>query len=84
MVRTSRIHFGWRAFVFICVVAAAIAALAMYAAWNHNPQLVFHENGVIHWGAWLAVGISWFATIAGVPCIIALGVLLTSFLRRSQ
>ena len=28
----------------------------MYAAWDHNPQGRFHEDGAIHWDQWLIVG----------------------------
>jgi type VI protein secretion system component VasK len=59
----------------IAIVAAlcsalgfAVAALAMYAAWDHNPQGEFHEladdgTRLIHWGAWAAVGLVWFVVV---------------------
>jgi hypothetical protein len=79
-----RINFGWVAFIVICFIGALVAALMMYIAWDHNPQLAFHEDGIIHWGAWLTIGVTWFAAIAGIPCIIAFTALILSFFRRSQ
>jgi hypothetical protein len=84
MVSARRIHFGWLSFVVVCSIAAIVAGLMMYIAWDHNPQLAFHEDGIIHWGAWFAVGLSWFSAIAGIPCMIAFAVLVVSLLRRSQ
>ena len=40
----------------LAVPVLAIAALMMYVGWQHNSQGEFHEQGVIHWAAWLAVG----------------------------
>jgi hypothetical protein len=84
MVSTRRFHAGWIAFTIVCSIGALIAGVMMCIAWDHNPQLVFHEDGIIYWGAWFAVGLSWFAAIAGIPCIIAFAVLVVSLLRRSQ
>jgi hypothetical protein len=84
MVSARRFHFGWIAFSIICLIAALVGGLMMYIAWDHNPQLAFHEEGIIHWGAWLTIGVTWFLAIAGVPCAIALAALLFSFFRRSQ
>ena len=44
----------------LAVPALAIAALMMYVAWQHNSQGEFHEDGMVHWASWLAVGWSWF------------------------
>jgi hypothetical protein len=82
MVSARRIHFGWFAFGFICFIAAVVAALMMYVAWDHNSQLAFHEDGIIHFDAWLAIGLTWFVAIAGIPCVIALAVVVVSFFRR--
>ena len=84
MVSVRRVHYGWRALGVICFIAAAVAGLAMYAAWDHNPQLAFHEDGGVHWGAWLTIGLTWFVAIAGIPCVVALTALVFSFFRRSQ
>jgi heme/copper-type cytochrome/quinol oxidase subunit 2 len=84
MVGARRFHAGWIAFTIVCIIGAIVAGAMMYIAWDHNPQLRFHEDGVIHWGEWLTIGVSWFAVIAGIPCIIAFGVLVASFFRRSQ
>jgi heme/copper-type cytochrome/quinol oxidase subunit 2 len=84
MVSTRRIHFGWFSFVAICFVAVVVAAVMMYIAWDHNPQLAFHEDGMIHWGAWLTIGVAWFVAIAGIPSIIVLTAITFSFFRRRQ
>ncbi len=84
MVSAHRIHFGWLAFGVICLIAALVAGLMMYIAWDHNPQLVFHDDGIIHWDMWLTVGLTWFLAIAGIPCVIAFAVVVVSFFRRSQ
>ncbi len=55
-------------FVSIAVgglVGLMVAALFMYVAWDHNPQLEYHEPGTIHWGQWLSLGILWFAIVGG-------------------
>ena len=46
----------------------AMAAFAMFAAWDHNPQGEFHTRAadgslVIHWGGWIAIGLSWFLLV---------------------
>ena len=51
---------------------AIVAAVMMYIAWDHNPQGVFHENGVIHWRDWLAVGLTWFAVITAFVSALSL------------
>jgi hypothetical protein len=84
MVGAGRFHAGWIAFAIICFIAAVVAGFTMYLAWQQNPQLAFHEDGVIHWDAWLTVGLTWFVAIAGVPCIIAFAALLFSFFRGSR
>jgi uncharacterized membrane protein YqjE len=84
MVRAHRINFGWIAFLAICLIAVAVAALMMYIAWAHNPQYAFHEDGAVHWGPWLAIGLTWFLAIAGIPCVIAFVAALLLFFRRSR
>jgi hypothetical protein len=42
------------------IPAVAIAAFAMYAAWQHNPQGEFHSVSGIEWKAWLGLGLFWF------------------------
>ena len=51
--------------VFI-VFGILLAALAMFAAWQHNPQGEFHNNDGIQWTSWLSVGASWFVA-AQIP-----------------
>jgi len=53
---------------FCAAPGFAAAALAMYAAWDHNPQGEFHElaadgTHLVHWGRWVAAGLSWFAVV---------------------
>jgi hypothetical protein len=81
---SHRLNFAWVAFGVICIVGAAAGAAAMYAVWDHNPQLAFHENGTIHWGAWLAIGLTWFGAIAGIPCVIALIAVVVSLFRKGR
>jgi hypothetical protein len=84
MVSAGRFHAGWIAFTIICCIGALVAGTMMYIAWDHNPQLRFHEDGVIHWTEWLMLGFLWFAAIAGIPCLIAFTVVVVPFFRRSQ
>ncbi len=60
------------------VVATALASLMMYLAWEHNPQGTFHESDdgaiLVHWGAWLAIGASWFVLVS--LSVAALGLVL--------
>jgi hypothetical protein len=46
MVSARRFHAGWIAFTIICLIGAIVAGAMMYIAWDHNPQLRFHEDGV--------------------------------------
>jgi hypothetical protein len=49
-----------------CLVGAGVGALMMWIAWHHNAQGEFHEAGIIHWAAWLAVGWS-SALVVAIP-----------------
>jgi hypothetical protein len=84
MVSGRRLHLGWLAFGVVCFIAASVAGLMMSIAWDHNPQLVFHEDGIIHWDAWLTVGLTWFFAIAGIACVIAFAVVVVSFFRGNH
>lgn len=72
----------WLVAAGFCLLGVVVAALMMYVAWEHNPQGEFHDETGIHWFYWLGIGFSWFATIAGLPCLIAAAVSLISFLFR--
>lgn len=37
-----------------------VGGIMMSIAWNHNPQMAFHEPGNIHWQDWLMLGFLWF------------------------
>ncbi len=64
------------------LVGLAVAALIMYIAWVHNPQLEYHEPGNIHWGHWLFLGFLWFAMVAGgvtlVLSLVSVGIIWLS------
>ena len=59
----------------VCVVPGlAAAALAMFAAWEQNPQGAFHAlaadgSQLVHWGSWASIGLSWFLAIS-VPLFV--------------
>ena len=48
----------------------------MLAAWDHNPQAVFHDEYGINWVNWLTVGLSWLI-IVGLFVTLTLRVLLS-------
>ena len=58
------------------MIGTAFGVMAMYAAWQHNPQGVFHKAGQVHWGAWLFVGLSWLGPtlLAAVPVLVLVAV----------
>jgi hypothetical protein len=60
------------------IPAAAIAAFAMYAAWQHNPQGEFHSVGRVAWTAWLGLGLFWFSGV------VFSGLLLTGVFRLAD
>jgi hypothetical protein len=45
------------------VIGLVLGGAMMYIAWGHNPQGEFHEEGVVHWGPWLLLGVTWAAFI---------------------
>ena len=47
-----------------------ISGIAMYIAWQHNPQCEFHCEDVINWYNWFNVGLSWFILSYVVALII--------------
>lgn len=47
------------------LLGAAVGALMMYAAWQHNPQQSIHGEAGVDWGYWLAIGASWLALVGG-------------------
>jgi len=65
-----RRRWSWAAGLSL-VPAIAVAAFVMYAAWQHNPQEVFHERGRVFWGPWLTIGASWFVAVF-FPCLFLL------------
>jgi hypothetical protein len=46
----------------------------MAAAWDHNPQEVYHSAAGIAWGAWLAIGIGWFLALWLPLMVLAIGI----------
>jgi hypothetical protein len=58
--KTNPFRFPFLRFVMISgVFGLAVGGFMMAAAWDHNPQREFHGPGVIHWDAWLPIGVSW-------------------------
>lgn len=56
-----------------CVAFGLLAGgLAMYVAWQHNPQCTIHCDGNIEWRYWLFVGFTWFMTVSVVLFLVAL------------
>jgi uncharacterized membrane protein len=45
---------------FIAIVSIFTGAVSMCFSWQHNSQCEVHCEGVIYWGYWLGVGMSWF------------------------
>jgi hypothetical protein len=62
----------------------------MYIAWDHNTSEEIHNysDGVIHWGYWIMVGISWFVPtsimFSLLGLLIAGGVQLWARLKKKQ
>lgn len=51
------------------------AALAMYAAWQLNPQCAIHCPSLgILWGDWLAIGASWLLAVWLAALVIGGGI----------
>jgi hypothetical protein len=63
-------------------VGLLAAGLAMTAAWDHNPQDVYHSALGINWIPWLAVGVSALASAVFVAFVVAfsLGFVLLAIL----
>jgi hypothetical protein len=69
---------------FCALVAAAVGALAMSMAWQHNPQGAFHESvgdggQVIHWGSWGLIGLSWFVIVFLPLSLVGAGAVALSY-----
>jgi hypothetical protein len=54
------------------LLGLCIAAFAMYAAWQHNPQGEYHDETGVHWIDLITIGFFWFAAIAGIPWLVAI------------
>jgi hypothetical protein len=70
--------------VFCAIAGAAVGAVMMYAAWEHNPQGAYYELGaeggrVIHWGYWGLIGASWFLIVFVPLSLFGAGVLAFSY-----
>jgi hypothetical protein len=51
----------WKTGICIGTLGGAlVAAAAMYAAWQHNPQGEIYDESGVDWGYWLVIGVSWF------------------------
>jgi hypothetical protein len=71
------------------LLAAAVVALlwsaiaiAMYAAWDHNPQHIFHDAMGINWSEWLTIGAMNFAAAFVIAASTAIVVLFSALLMR--
>jgi len=55
---TSRrvVHFA------LVLISFLVGGIAMYIAWQHNPQCEIHCDGNIQWRYWLIIGLSWAIT----------------------
>ena len=55
------------------ILGLLAATFTMSAAWDHNPQGEFHnEETGINWPGLLLVGLSWFALVFTITCILKL------------
>jgi len=52
------------------LIGAAIAALVMYNAWIHDSLCEIHCDGVINWGSWFLIGLSWFFPVFVVVLVV--------------
>ena len=74
----------------VCAVPGlTAAALAMFGAWEHNPQGEFHElaadgSQLVHWGWWASIGLSWFLVISVPLFVVGGGVTALSLHFRSR
>jgi uncharacterized membrane protein len=71
---------------FSGIVALMVGAYMMWVAWDHNPQGAYHEEGVVHWGDWLAIGISWMVVVFFVLliCLASLSPLVSYSRRKTN
>jgi len=66
---------GWAVAVLVGFLAGSVA---VYAAWQHNPQQEFHSPETIKWIELSMIWFSWFLIVATVlggitsSCLIAL------------
>ena len=58
-------------FLVPAIVGVAFGILAMWAAWQHNPQCSVHcaEEG-ISWAYWLNVGASWVVMVTPLAFLV--------------
>jgi len=66
------------------VLSASLAGTVMYAAWDHNPQGEYHENGTTNWGDLLLLGAPVFLFAGGPFALVMLGYFLFSAFRASR
>lgn len=61
----------------LAVCAGGFAAFTtIYAAWEHNPQQVFHSATHVNWAGLGLIGVAWFITVGfSVFILLAAGVL---------
>jgi len=59
--------------IFGSLSGFVVAAMAMLAAWDHNPQGTIHSESGIDWVYWLSLGFSWFVIVCAVVSLIVGG-----------
>ncbi len=73
--------------LLICaLLGGGAGGLAMYVAWQHNPQGEFYEYSgadaaspkLIHWGYWSLLGLTWFAAVFVPLSLVGTGVIALS------
>ncbi|RYD61610.1 MAG: hypothetical protein EOP83_16610 [Verrucomicrobiaceae bacterium] len=61
----------------------AMAALTMWAAWNHNSQGEIHnEETGVDWAHWFFIGGSWFFVVSAIPVLVVVALWIGLRARR--
>ena len=70
--------------IISCIVSFVLGAVAVYAAWNHNPQLAFHSDYHIDiLGLFLIFSI-WFSVFLAVTVAFLYAINATFVLSRKS
>jgi hypothetical protein len=71
MTPPSRGSRSWLPVAAGLTIGLLAGVLMMAAAWEHNPQGKFRDEGGVHWGAWLGVGAAWLLVVGAVATALA-------------